>query len=111
MIPLHRFIILYTGEFWSQKAHGTSDNRGKQLRRDGFTLAEERYGTCAFLFSLQGTQCFPSSFVPVAAYKLILDEVEKILAEAGLDEEEMRKSAAAGSPVAGVGVVQSRNRR
>jgi hypothetical protein len=33
------------GEYWTQKAHGTgSDNRGKQLRRDGFTLAEERYG-------------------------------------------------------------------
>jgi hypothetical protein len=35
---------VYTGEFWSQKAHNISDNRGKQLRRDGFALAEERYG-------------------------------------------------------------------
>jgi hypothetical protein len=33
------------GEYWSQKAVGNSDNKGKQLRRDGFTLAEERYGT------------------------------------------------------------------
>ena len=32
------------GEYWTQKAHNNSDNRGKQLRRDGFTLAEERYG-------------------------------------------------------------------
>lgn len=32
------------GEYWAQKAYGTSDNRGKMLRRDGFTLAEERYG-------------------------------------------------------------------
>ncbi|KAK0439111.1 galactose oxidase [Armillaria borealis] len=73
-------------EYWAQKAHAKSDNRGKQLRRDGFALAEERY----------------------AEYKPILKEVEKILAEAGLDEEEMRKGAAAG-PGAGGG--QSRNRR
>ncbi|PBK88007.1 galactose oxidase [Armillaria gallica] len=73
-------------EYWAQKAHATSDSRGKQLRRDGFRLAEERY----------------------AEYKPILKEVEKILAEAGLDEEEMRKGAAAG-PGAGGG--QSRNRR
>ena len=33
------------GEYWAGKAYGTSDNRGKMLRRDGFTLAEERYGT------------------------------------------------------------------
>ncbi len=43
-----------------------------------------------------------------AEYKPILKEVEKILTEAGLDEEEMRKGAAAG-PGAGGG--QSRNRR
>ncbi|PIL23074.1 hypothetical protein GSI_14382 [Ganoderma sinense ZZ0214-1] len=73
-------------EFWAGKAFGTSDNRGKMLRRDGFTLAEERY----------------------AEYKPILEEVERILAEAGLDEEEMRKGAAAG-PHNPSG--QSRNRR
>ncbi|RPD60274.1 galactose oxidase [Lentinus tigrinus ALCF2SS1-7] len=73
-------------EYWAQKAYGTSDNRGKLLRRDGFTLAEERY----------------------AEYKPILEEVERILAEAGLDEEEMRKGAAAG-PQGASG--QSRNRR
>ncbi|KAJ8486932.1 hypothetical protein ONZ51_g4512 [Trametes cubensis] len=73
-------------EYWAQKAYGTSDSRGKQLRRDGFTLAEERY----------------------AEYKPILEEVERILAEAGLDEEEMRKGAAAG-PQGASG--QSRNRR
>lgn len=43
-----------------------------------------------------------------AEYKPVLKEVEKILAEAGLDEEEMRKSAAAG-PANNAG--QSRNRR
>ncbi|TFK85227.1 galactose oxidase [Polyporus arcularius HHB13444] len=73
-------------EYWTQKAYGKSDNRGKLLRRDGFTLAEDRY----------------------AEYKPILEEVERILAEAGLDEEEMRKGAAAG-PQGSSG--QSRNRR
>ncbi|KAF8810792.1 galactose oxidase [Phlegmacium glaucopus] len=71
-------------EYWTQKAHGNSDNKGKQLRRDGFTLAEERY-----------------------------TEVEKILEEAGLDEEEMRRGAAGGGlPLSAGGVVGfSRNRR
>jgi Domain of unknown function (DUF4110) len=31
------------GEYWTQKAHEKSDNRGKLLRRDGFAIAEERY--------------------------------------------------------------------
>ncbi|KAF8805519.1 hypothetical protein BYT27DRAFT_7192633, partial [Phlegmacium glaucopus] len=55
----------------------------KQLHRDGFTRAEERYSALflAYYFS---------------AYKPILAEVEKILDEAGLDEEEMRRGAAAG---------------
>jgi hypothetical protein len=43
-----------------------------------------------------------------AEYKPILEEVEKILAEAGLDEEDMKKAAAGGS---GAGSGQSRNRR
>jgi hypothetical protein len=46
----------------------------------------------------------------IADYKPILDEVEKILAEAGLDEEEMRQGAHAQvGPGGGAG--QSRNRR
>ncbi|KAF8162559.1 hypothetical protein B0H34DRAFT_284658 [Crassisporium funariophilum] len=65
-------------EHWTQKAHGNSDNKGKQLRRDGFALAQERFD----------------------AYKPILMEVEKILQEAGLDEEEMRRGAAGGPPSA-----------
>ncbi|EKM57740.1 uncharacterized protein PHACADRAFT_116020 [Phanerochaete carnosa HHB-10118-sp] len=73
-------------DYWAQKAHQSSDNRGKMLRRDAFTLAQERY----------------------TSYKPILTEVEKILAEAGMDEEEIRRSAAAG-PDARQG--QSRNRR
>ncbi|KAJ7449795.1 galactose oxidase [Mycena latifolia] len=71
--------------YWAQKAHESTENQGKQLRRDGFALAEETYDT----------------------YKPILKEVEKILAEAGLDEEDMRQRAAGG----GVRVEQSRNRR
>lgn len=74
-------------EYWTQKAHGVSDNRGKQLRRDGFSFAEERY----------------------AEYKPILEEVEKILAEAGLDEDEMKAGAA--QTGGGGGIASSRNRR
>ncbi|KAJ4466274.1 galactose oxidase [Lentinula aciculospora] len=77
-------------EYWSQKALGIgpalTDARGKQLRAAGFSLAEERY----------------------KEYKPILEEVEKMLSEAGLDEEEIRKSAAGGMD-AGSG--KSRNRR
>ncbi|PPQ95943.1 hypothetical protein CVT26_016109 [Gymnopilus dilepis] len=74
-------------EYWAQKALENSENKGKQLRRDGFGLAEERY----------------------AFYKPVLEEVEKILAEAGLNEEEMRRGAAGGPNPAGPGA--SRNRR
>ncbi|KAG8928329.1 hypothetical protein FRC00_001794 [Tulasnella sp. 408] len=59
-------------DYWAQKAYASSDNKGKLLRRDGFALAEERY----------------------ASYKPILEEVEKILAEAGLDEEEIKRHPA-----------------
>jgi hypothetical protein len=45
----------------------------------------------------------------IDAYKPLLAEVEKILAEAGLNEEEMRMSAQGGGAQAGGGI--SRNRR
>jgi len=45
----------------------------------------------------------------LAAYKPMLEEVEKILQEAGLDEEEMRRGAAGGRALPGSG--SSRNRR
>ena len=32
------------GVYWAQRALGKSDNEGKSLRRDGFSLAEEKYG-------------------------------------------------------------------
>ncbi|EJD41287.1 galactose oxidase [Auricularia subglabra TFB-10046 SS5] len=75
--------------YWAQRAlaTGASDQRGKMLRRDGFALAEERY----------------------REYKPLLDEVERILQEAGLDEDEMRRGAAASG---GAGAVEgNRNRR
>ncbi|KAF8313695.1 galactose oxidase [Clavulina sp. PMI_390] len=74
-----------TREYWTQQAFATSNNRGKELRRDGFALAEERYNV----------------------YKPLLKEVEKILAEAGLDAEEMKRAAGAGPSASGT----SRNRR
>jgi Domain of unknown function (DUF4110) len=74
------------GEYWAQKARESSDNRGKLLRRDGFSLAEEHYGI----------------------YKPVLEEVERILAEAGLDEEEIKRASAVGQ-VGAAG--QNRNRR
>jgi hypothetical protein len=52
--------------------------------------------------------CFRSRLVPVQ-YKPILREVEKILAEAGLDEEDIKRGAAAGPGSGDTG--QSRNRR
>ncbi|THG99622.1 hypothetical protein EW145_g7226 [Phellinidium pouzarii] len=73
-------------EYWAGKAHEASDNRGKSLRRDGFALAQDRY----------------------AAYKPLLEEVEKILAEAGLDEEEIKSGAAGGM---GGAKGENRNRR
>jgi hypothetical protein len=60
-------------------------NRGKELRRNGFTLAQERY----------------QEYLPA------LRENEKILADAGLDEEDIKRGAGAGPGTQG----QSRNRR
>ena len=61
------------------------------LRKDGFGLAQQRYGAFE---SVSKAECFVCSIeFCTEEYKPILQEVEKILAEAGLDEEEMRKSA------------------
>ncbi|ESK87632.1 kelch domain-containing protein 4 [Moniliophthora roreri MCA 2997] len=90
-LPGETLAVFYarSREYWAQTALSTtsSDTRGKALRRDGFALAEERY----------------------EEYKPLLKEVEKILAEAGLDEEEMRRSAQAGG--LGQQAGQNRNRR
>ena len=102
-----RLIMFDLGEYWSQKAHVVGgDNRGKQLRRDGFQFAQERYG--GYNLKSFPRQC--SKRCPLAAYKPILREVEKILQEAGLDEEEMRRGAA-GGPVSAGAAGTSRNRR
>ncbi|CAE6457105.1 unnamed protein product [Rhizoctonia solani] len=84
-LPGETLAIFYarSREYWAQKAHENSDNRGKLLRRDGFTLAEERYET----------------------YKPVLKEVERILEEAGLDAEEIKRVGAGGTSGG------SRNRR
>ncbi|KZT58008.1 galactose oxidase [Calocera cornea HHB12733] len=87
-LPGETLAIFYdrSRTYWAQKAVDITHNRGKQLRRDGFELAQEKY----------------------ASYKPLLQEVEKILAEAGLDEEEIKRSAAGGASGASG---QSRNRR
>jgi hypothetical protein len=97
--------MISQGEFWTQKAHGISDNTGKLLRRDGFGLAEDKYGKLSTIFFLTCSMLIKAA----AEYKPILEEVEKILAEAGLDEEEMRRGAAGAGSEPGLG--QSRNRR
>ncbi|KAG8833934.1 hypothetical protein FRC18_002863 [Serendipita sp. 400] len=77
-----------TKDHWAQKARAElgSENRGKSLRRDGFALAEERW----------------------TEYKPILEEIERIRKEAGIDEESSGIARTAG---AGKGVGESRNRR
>ena len=59
---------LRTKHYWAALAYEQSEgvSRGKQLRRDGFDLAEKRY----------------------LEYKPMLEEIERIRAEAGLDADE-----------------------
>ncbi|KZV71422.1 galactose oxidase [Peniophora sp. CONT] len=73
-------------EHWVIKARNVSDNRGKALKGDAFNLCQARY----------------------KEYKPLLKEIEKILAEAGLDEDEIKR-AGAGTSAGAQG--QSRNRR
>lgn len=74
----------------------------------GMDLGWRKNDTVTFLFLYEFAMSSLTAFV--AAYKPILDEVEKILAEAGLDEEEMRRGAA-GAHGGGAGTAQNRNRR
>jgi hypothetical protein len=72
-------------------------------------LAEERYGALTVRFTSAASANSPAT--TLAQYKPVLEEVERILAEAGLDEEEIRRGAQAG-PVAGKqGLGESRHRR
>ncbi|VDC06236.1 unnamed protein product [Peniophora sp. CBMAI 1063] len=73
-------------EYWLMKARETTDDRGKVLSERAFHTAHKRFDE----------------------YKPLLREVEKILAEAGLDEEEMKR-VGAGKGAGAQG--QSRNRR
>lgn len=91
-LPGETLAIFYarTKEHWASKAResGLSDNRGKALRRDGFALAEERWDE----------------------YKPILDEVERLRKEAGVDEDSSRAGPALKGSGPG-GASESRNRR
>jgi hypothetical protein len=61
------------------------------LRRDGFALAEERYGIVSFSpLVLSQAQTF------TVEYKPTLTEIEEILAGSGLDSEEIRRQGSSG---------------
>ncbi|OAV87350.1 hypothetical protein, variant [Puccinia triticina 1-1 BBBD Race 1] len=67
-----------TREYWTQKAHETSQHRGKELRRD-------------------------------AEYKPLLDEIERIQAEAGIEASDVQRRT--GPSAAGGPTQDSRHRR
>ena len=91
------------GEYWAGKAHESSTNRGKQLRKDGFALAQEKYRKL-HLIALEQVKIYKNI---AEDYKPILEEVEKILRESGLDDEDIKKGVTSNPG----GVVQNRNRR
>ncbi|KAJ2955639.1 hypothetical protein NQZ79_g8381 [Umbelopsis isabellina] len=82
-----------TTEFWTRKAYEENEEgtaRGKALRRDGFSMAEQRYQD----------------------YQPILQEIEKLKIDAGLDENDTiiaAKAATGGNEAAEK--MASRNRR
>ncbi len=95
-------------EFWTQKAHANATgNRGKELRRDGFTLAEEAFSKPLFSpkYAFRArTDC--NSRTPLAEeYQPLLEEIARIQAAAGLEAEELARGARAGLGT------DSRNRR
>ena len=64
-------------------------------------LRSQKSATVCLIFLWETHFDHMSVSISAAVYKPILREVEKILQEAGLDEEEMRKGAAAGPPTSG----------
>ncbi|PLW11893.1 hypothetical protein PCASD_22282 [Puccinia coronata f. sp. avenae] len=81
-----------TREYWTQKAHSTSQHRGKELRRDGFSHAEERY----------------------SEYKPLLEEIERIQAAAGIEASDVQRRTGPGAGGGGGGggpAQDSRHRR
>ena len=94
-------------EFWTQKAHANATgNRGKELRRDGFTLAEEAFSKLCKIRN--GARAFLLMFCLILRaeeYQPLLDEIARIQAAAGLEAEELARGARAGLGT------DSRNRR
>ncbi|KZT33385.1 hypothetical protein SISSUDRAFT_1072364 [Sistotremastrum suecicum HHB10207 ss-3] len=98
-----------TCEHWAQRVLQNNDGTiggagemkptsggGKMIRRDGFSMAEERY----------------------LEYKPTLEGIERILREAGLDDEDIKRGAGVGASIGpggtvggGLGGTTSRNRR
>ncbi|GAA99464.1 uncharacterized protein L969DRAFT_47950 [Mixia osmundae IAM 14324] len=75
-------------DYWRMQAYerGDVEVRGRELYKAGYKIAQRRY----------------------LEYKPVLDEIERILEEAGLDDEEMAQTG--GTTSNGLGV-ESRNRR
>ncbi|PWZ00676.1 galactose oxidase [Testicularia cyperi] len=79
-----------TKQHWAAKIFNESEGkiRGKEMRKSGFALADQQY----------------------QEYKPLLEEIERIRAEAGLDENEQAVNKTGGIGAGSVGV-DSRNRR
>lgn len=92
-------------EHWVMKARGVSDDRGKALNAQAFKLCHTRYSASILQIALRRISM---TNVFAEEYKPLLKEIEKILAEAGLDEDEIKR-AGAGTSAGAQG--QSRNRR
>lgn len=93
-------------DLWTARAHESSTGaRGKELRRDGFALAEQRYGAFLSLLSLS-CELTQEARVPLAEeYKPILEEITRLQEAAGAEAVAARASARAGLGA------DSRNRR
>ena len=81
-----------------------NDAQRKELRRDGFTLAEERYSQSDHSFAYLQNY---SLYAGLVEYKPTQLEVEQILLDAGLDQEDIKRGATTPSANA----TSSRNRR
>lgn len=63
------------------------DSRGKELRKVGFALAQEPYGECSSSLIFKSLPHKKrADAMSIDAYKPLLAELEKVLAEAGLNE-------------------------
>lgn len=82
---------LTIGDHWTKRALDSvaGADRGKELRRGGFALAEERYSMWRQQFLR-----FSFSLMFAVEYKPTLVEIERLLEEAGLDPEDIKKGGA-----------------